>query len=152
MGRYITWSGDVLARYPGLATISDSYAAQDSAFVFYAESELDGRLAGWFATPFSGNNLTARDLAIDLTYLKAVQPNDEARTAPVRQRLEAAIADLIEGRATMVTDSGDALASAGEPVYSTTMGYHPVFGMGGAEAFAVDSQQLLDEARERGDV
>lgn len=148
-GRYITWSGDVLVRYRDLASLVYSDGPADSAYIYFGEAWVDAQLARYFATPFSSNNVTAKDLAVDAVFLRAVGPQDSARAKQIRERMEQSVADLIAGRMQMVTDSGDLLSTAGEPVYSTTEDYHPTFGVGDPLDFRVDCGQIEDEENAR---
>jgi len=150
MGRYITWA-DIAARYPEIAKVGGSVEV-GSAHIPFAEAEVDGLLAGVYTTPFSSNNLTARDLSIDVAYLRSNALRDPDRVQPIVDRVDRMITDLRSGRMSMVTASGDTLYGSGAPgatMWSTTMGYHPVFGADETEMFTVDSAQILDEENAR---
>src|SRR5262245_55008262 len=62
-GRYINWD-DIVNRFTGFANVADAVKAA-SHYVCYAEAEVDARLAPKYTPPFSNNNMTVRDLAID---------------------------------------------------------------------------------------
>lgn len=68
MGKYIDWS-DVTDRYPEIATLqgSDEFAEN---YVVYAEGLVEGLLADYYTLPFSNNNLTVKDLAIEAAYFR----------------------------------------------------------------------------------
>ena len=80
MGRYCT-SSDCIARYNRLSKIDSAQTEIDSHFISFAENELDGLLSPKFTVPFSSNNVTAKDLAIDLTYLRAGNLKFEERNS-----------------------------------------------------------------------
>lgn len=147
MGRYCDWA-DVSGRYPEIAKSKDSTEVA-SGFIYFAEAELDSRLASKFTVPFSSNNVTAQDLAIDMTYLKVYQFKDPEKAEAIEKSVSARIDRLMKGESSMMTSSGDLLTSVGGTVYSTTGGYHPTFGMGDFGDLVVDSSQLQDEADAR---
>lgn len=147
MSDYINWK-DVVDRYPGIERVGGA-SEVGSVYVEYAERELEGMLAGFFTTPFSSNNLTAKDLAIDLTYARIANLKMEDRKE-FRDEVLGRIQALKEGQAAMVTTSGDVMQAVGDTVYSNTQNYVPVFGMGDTLDFRVDSGQLLDEENARG--
>jgi len=146
MGRYIEWD-DVIHRYAN-AERSGGASEVGSAFIAYAEAELDGMMTGFYSVPFSSNNLTAKDLSIDLTYLRIATFKDKQRKQ-FKDEIDKRINDLRVGNSSMLTTSGDVLNSVGEVAYSNTMNYEPVFGMGNVEDFHVDSGQLYDEEQAR---
>lgn len=149
MGRYVN-SADLFTRYPELIRVN-STTAIESYYVLYAENELDGLMASHFTVPFSSNNITARDLAHDLTYLKANNFKNEDRKS-LRDEIMERIKRLKDGAERMVLSDGTTIDSVGETIYSTTQGYHPVFGLDGTEHFVVDSSQIIDERNDRGEL
>ncbi len=146
MGRYCSVE-DVRGRYSELVTMSKfdvvSYHLQ------YAEMELDGYMAPFYTVPFSSNNLTAKDLSIDLTYLRVANLKTAERN-DYRKELMDRIKMYQDGSAIMITTSGDALSSASGAAWSSTENYHPVFGMGNVTDFCVDSMQVYNEKIARG--
>ena len=150
MGRYINWD-DVTDRYSLLA--KGSYAGADevdSAHITYAENELDALLASTFTVPFSSNNLTAKDLSIDLTYCR-VGNFKLKEQKEFKEMIMDKINMLKNGDMSMITDSGDVLTTGGTTqIWSSTEDYHPVFGMGDTIQFEVDSSRIIDEENDRG--
>lgn len=144
----IDWK-DCCARYPELASLRDATQA-DSGYVQYAIAELHARLASRFTVPFSDNNLTAKDLAIDLTFAKLYRFKDPEKAASVSSYVGGMIGDLIAGRASMLTTSGDVIDGIGGTAYTTTSGYHPTFGMSAPELWDVASSQIIAEENARG--
>ena len=110
-------------------------AEVESHYLPFATARLDSALAGAFAVPFSSNNLTARDLTLDLAYLLMLQRNREQgdRTA-LEESLQRRLSDLREGREAMLSDSGDSLFSskAASTVWGGAARYHTVYGPDGA--------------------
>lgn len=148
MGRYVN-SSDLFTRYPELIRVN-STTAIESAYVLYAENELDGMMASHFTVPFSSNNITAKDLANDLTYLKANNFKSEDRKS-FRDEIMERIKRLKDGAERMVLSDGTTIDSVGETIWSTTQDYNSVFGMDGVEHFIVDSTQIIDERNDRGE-
>ena len=137
-----------MPRFGELATKTTAINAE-SAFIGPAEVELEGRLGGFFTVPFSTNNLTVRGLAAELAYLKAVLPDDSAKTEQIRDAVDKSIADLIAGRRQMITSSGETIGTAGNQPWSSTKEYHPVFNMRDPVDWGPDVDQLDDEEMER---
>ena len=149
MGRYVTWSGDVLGRYPKLSRVDSDATRADSYYVAPAEYELDGMLGTRFSTPFSSNNMTARDIVVDLVFLRARSTQDKKESARLKEAVEDSIEALIAGRKHMITDAGDVLSTAGGAAWSNTKGDTPIFGFGAAEEQRVDPDVLERERRAR---
>lgn len=140
----ITWQ-DVAGRYEEVQKYKDATQSA-SHYLPYAIGELESRLAPKFTVPFSSNNLTARDLAIDLVYLKVYRWKADPEKV---ERIEKHVADridaLLAGKADMVLDDGTLATSIGGTIYSTTQGYDPVFSVLPIEDAVVDSAQLQAE-------
>lgn len=137
----ITWD-DVITRYGDIARNGDAVAIS-SHYLLYAENELNSRLAPYYTTPFSSNNITAIDLAIDLAYYRLARPSENA--LKVYEDAEMRIGRLIKGEEAMIDSSGETLGYVADTIWSSTQDYHPTFGMGDIEYFAVSSQQVMDE-------
>ena len=146
MGRYIDWQ-DVVDRY---RSVSDRDATEiGSSFIPYAEAEVDGRLASKYTAPFSNNNMTVKDLCIDLVYIKVGNLNIE-ETEKLQTMVDAKFERLINGDEIMFTSSGDQISqSVAGTVWSNTKDYHPVFGLSEQCHLAIDSSQLADEEAAR---
>ena len=144
----IDWS-DVNRRYPETLKHADATQA-DSSWVPFAIAELHARLASGFTVPFSDNNMTAKDLAIDLTFARLYRYKDEEKSAAVTSYVAGCIDGLLNGSMFMITTSGDTLSSTGGTVYSTTENYHPVHGMGPIEYSVPSSAQTEAEEAARG--
>jgi len=148
MGRYINWD-DVMHRYPETSNIGGATEV-GCAHIYYAEYELDGLLSRYYTTPFSTNNITAKDLAIDLAYLRLgnFKLSDDDRKQ-FREEIMMKIQKLIDGEAGMQLVDGTVVYTAGETIYSSTSDYHPVFGFSPEEYFEVDSSLVEDEEWDR---
>jgi hypothetical protein len=149
MGRYVN-SADLFIRYPELIRVN-STTAIESSYVWYAENELDGLMASHFTVPFSSNNITARDLANDFTYLKANNFKAEDRER-FREELFERVKRLKDGVERMVLSDGTTIDSVGETIWSTSQDYPPTFGVDGVEHFVVSSDQITDERNARGEL
>lgn len=145
---YATWS-DCLERYPSLSRVG-SVTSVSSVYLNYASRRIDGLLSRHFTVPFSSNNLTAKDLTLDLVYINAGNNKVKERDQ-LRKEFMDRIKALQLGTEAMLTDDGAVtLQSVGDTVYMSTADYVPVFGMGSIEDFHPDSSQLYDEEWSRG--
>lgn len=124
MGRFVKWK-DVHDRYRDIASLGDEKAV-DSAWIRPAEFELESKLAIRFTTPFSDNNATAKDIGIDMAYLK-MSPTRNKNYERVRDMVDARIKGLLEGEALMITDSGDSMTSTSFKPVSNTTSNNPIF-------------------------
>jgi len=103
-----------------------------SHYLPFASARLDSMLAPFFTVPFSSNNVTARDLAVDLAYLLVLQRSREKGDGEeLRSRTMERIQALAEGREAMLTDSGQPIyaASQGGVVWSNTARYRTIFSL-----------------------
>lgn len=148
MGRYINWD-DLVGRYERIAGFEGAEEAS-SYYITYAEAMVDQKLGSCFTVPFSSNNMTAKNLAIEEAFLIAGNLKFEEATKK-RDWLTEQYEALCAGKEVMVTDSGDILTRSDiGGAWSSTEDYHPVFGMGATVDFIVDQDQLDDEEDERG--
>lgn len=129
MTLYATWSSDVTTRYPRVLTDSRAPATLDVAYLNPAEAELHGRLSPRFTTPFSSNNLTVKDLVIDMTVIRAGIFKME-QLEDLQASIDSRIKMLLDGTMIMVTTSGEVATQAQATGMSTVHDYQPVFGMG----------------------
>ena len=143
----INW-GDVIGRYPALAKARDATEVNTN-YVLYAIAEVEGRLAPMFTVPFSSNNITAKDLAIDTTYAKWYRFNDPAKADAIDDHVNERIEALLSGQAAMMTSDGSIMHSVGGTVWSTTQDYTPVFDKSDPITWMVGSEELLDNADAR---
>ena len=147
MGRYINWS-DVVDRYPEINTRGGA-AVISSTYIVYAESFVEGMLNSHFTPPFSNNNQTIKDLAIDCVFWRAARFKDE-NAIQVKSDFYSVISMLKDGKMSMVTDEGLILAAGNGSIgYSTTQSYHSSFGMDEPINWRVDSSHVSDLAGTR---
>lgn len=147
MGKYIKWD-DVTNRYRMVGNGLDATQV-GSSFIPYAESFIEGKLAKKFTVPFSDNNLTVKDLCIDVVYIKAGNLKLE-ESKELKKDINDRIAALLDEEEFMITTSGDIItASIDGTVWSNTQNYHGTFGVGETLDFTVDSSWVTDEEDER---
>ncbi|MDH4225120.1 MAG: hypothetical protein OEW12_05695 [Deltaproteobacteria bacterium] len=138
--------------YATLADFNGRYAtrltdAEISSHVLpYGSARLETLLAHGFTVPFSNNNVTARDMALDLSYLLVLRrgkaPGDYK---PLEEAVEKRIQALLEGREAMMTDGGQPLFSSIPRVWGSTSAFKPVFGLGDPLSQRVDPVRLSGE-------
>ena len=149
---YVTWS-DVVQRFKTADDYVQNSADRASA-INYAEADLHSLLGNSFTIPFSSNNLTAKDLTIDLVYANTVKYRDEERHAAILKRIKDVTASLCLGNTNMVLDDNTTLSTSGSistgKIYSNTAGYTPVFDTGDILDQEVDSDLIddLDDAKD----
>jgi len=149
MSRYIKWD-DVVSRYKRASDISDS-DEMATDYIDYAEKYIESKLSTNYTLPFSSNNLTVKDLCIDVAYAKMIKYKDSKKANEILSDVSSYIHDLKTGQSNMITNSFDVISpiNLGGAFGSTTKSYHPVFGVGETEVFHVSSSQLLDEENAR---
>lgn len=143
---FVTWK-DVVDRYPAIATKGSSKSVE-SSYLYFAENQVNGMFAENFTVPFSSNNITAKDLAIDVTYLRIGIPN-VTDTEKLMKMLDHRVKMLNNGTYKMMLDDGTSLVTLGDVVYSSDADFHKTFGHGDVEDFFPDSSQIYDEDQER---
>lgn len=144
----IDWS-DITRRYPETAKFAEATQV-DSSWVPFAIAELHARLSPGFTVPFSDNNMTAKDLAIDLTYAKMYRFKDVEKADSVMTYVGAQIDMLLVGRLQMITTSAGTLAATGGTITLTGADNHPIFGIGPTEYSVVSSAEIRAEQNDRG--
>ena len=140
---FIKWE-DALRKYPELGTSLRLDAAEVNSYhIPYAVAQLEGKLCNQFSVPFSSNNLTAVELAVDLLYVRLTLGKlDKAKD--VQDMAMKKIDAIQSGEDGMIYVDGTYAVAVGN-VYSSHSSYSPVFGMGGITEFNVSSSQLQDE-------
>ena len=104
MGRYASYE-EVVARYKTLEHEGEFLV--DSSHLLFAENEIDSRLGQHFTLPFSNNNLTVKDLAIDLCALRALPNLRKEERDALQSRVDGIFDDLIAGRRALVLSDGE---------------------------------------------
>ena len=147
-GRYITWD-DVVNRFTSFSDIAGAVKAA-SHHLAYAENYIDGVLGTKFTVPFSNNNLTVRDLAIDVVQMRAIRSSGSDEYKTLRADVSSRLAALLAGLEVMVTSSGT-VSRPSAFAWSNTMDYHSVFSPVLSETLlGPDSDQVDDEEDVRG--
>ena len=147
---YITYD-DLILRYPIISTWPGSETTVNSDLIYYGEMELNSRLAGHFTVPFSAAHPTIKDLAIDLSYYRAIRLTDPEKADKIKAQVSGRIDAIKAGDEYIYTGSGTTIAADpdGLGVWSTNEDYHPVHGMLEPEDSCIDADRLDDEADER---
>lgn len=141
MGSYAVW-GDVVDRHSMLGNVGDS-TKMEATHIQPAENEVNARLASAYTVPFSSNNITAKDLTIQLVFLRTGHLKDD-NWANFKTYVDERFDRLLDGSEAMLTTSGDVLSSQdATQAYHTHSGYKPVFDLGPVERQEVD-QDLID--------
>lgn len=149
MGRY-TNTDTVLGRFPRAK--DKGVTAVESNYVFFAEAEIDALLSPYFTTPFSSDNITAKDLATELTVQRLYMDSHPKEANERRKAFDKKIEALISGEMAMISSGGIITAETegeGETLFSTTEDYHSAFGVGDIEDFEFDDTQVDDEDDDR---
>jgi len=141
MGRYIDWE-DVIDRYPVLNTVGGADEVS-STYIVYAEAMTEGLLASKYTVPFSNNNMTVKNLAIDYTYWMAARFKLEDAVA-VYSSYYGTIRMLKKDQMEMILDDGTLVTGArkNSGIYSSTQSYHSAFGIDDPINWRVDSDQM----------
>ncbi len=151
---YVSYT-DVTQRYPLMEEVADSPALVSSSFIYFAEIEINSRLASHFTVPFEAAHPTIKDLAIDLTYYRMQRFRDPKKAESVRKSVMGRIEDIKKGDEYIYTGSGTTimptLSTEKEEFWSNDMDYHPVHSMLGADhpETRVSSDALYDLEQER---
>lgn len=147
MAKYINWA-ETVDRYKVVQT-RGSDEDVTSAYIDYAEADIEARLAPAYTAPFSDNNMTVKDLCIDNTLYKILAYKDTKKAESILKSIESRIEKLLDGTMQMVTTSGDLLSQSVATAWSETDGYAPTFGAGDITDFIVSSERLYDEENAR---
>ena len=123
----------------------------NSAWLPYGTQRVNEVLGGWYALPFSSNNITARQLTVDYAYLGVlVRTRKETDSKELKEELKERIASITSSGAPMFTDSAEAIYP--DPsvnnvfsVYSSTKDYKPVFDLRDTEFQRVDPDQIREQ-------
>ena len=147
---YITYA-ELVERYDTIASWGGSEAVVNSGLIYYAEMELNSRLATHFAVPFSAAHPTVKDLAMDLAYWKALRTRDPKKAKEIEDQVLGRIERIKKGEEYIYTGSGTIMLPEGsdQEVWSTTQDFHPVHSMLEPEEEQVDPERLDSEEDER---
>lgn len=144
---------EVIIRYPMIKTWAKTEAQVNSDLIYYAETELNSRLASHFSVPFSASHPTVKDLTIDLAYYNAIKTRVPKDAKRIHDVIIGRIDAIKDGKEYIYTGSNTTITpnpNTGQ-VWSNVMDYHPVHSMLGAEHedTHVSSERLADLEDER---
>lgn len=149
---YITFE-DLVARYPIIETKYKKSSEVNSHIIYWAEHELNSRLATHFTVPFSAAHPTVKDLAIDLSYYRTLLTLDPDKAEKFKKAVIGRVDGIKAGDEYIYTDSGTVIATEGanDEIWSSTMDYSPTHSMLDAESeyTHISSDRLYDEENER---
>lgn len=149
MGKYVNYD-DIVNRYRKASSFIGGADEMDDAYIQYAEAYIEGELTGYFAIPFSDNNLTAKDLCIDATFAKALRFKDDDKADKIMEDIKGRLEMLKSGQLAMAVSTGDPVLSNGAgQAWSNTKDYHPAFGVVDHEYQQFDEDQINDELDDR---
>lgn len=144
---------EVITRYSILKTWGKSITEVSSDLIYFAEMELNGRMATHFTVPFSASHPTIKDLTIELSYYRALAQTDPKKAKKIHERILGRIQHIKEGHEYIYTGSGTVITpdNPSQDIWSTMQAYAPVHSMLGAESpyTAVDSNLLQAEKNAR---
>lgn len=122
----INWN-DVIKKYPELGTSVKLDAEEVNKYhVPYAVAELESLLGGVFSAPFAATNRTARDLSVDLCFVRLTLGKLEKANA-VWDKVMKMIEMLKSGDAVMLDDDGSVIHSGEGMPWSSDLRLRPVF-------------------------
>jgi len=143
MPRYLEWD-DVVNRYPRVTDLQDADEIAGT-YIIYAEEEVESKLGAYFTVPFSSNNLTAKNLMIDLSYGKMLSFKDSKKSKSIVDMVNSRVSDLISGKQVMMTTGGDVIDIVRDSGWSNTESYTPSFDMNDPENQWTDEDQQEEE-------
>lgn len=124
-----------------------SEAEVNSSFLPYGALRVNESLGKCYTTPFSSNNLTAKDLSIHFAYLGyLLKTRNQDDSKELRDSLTLRVTDICCGNAPMITDNGTGIYPenlSNMEAWSTTQDYKPTFDMRGPLDQRVDPD-LID--------
>jgi hypothetical protein len=146
---YIVYQ-DLFFRYPEIEEWSYTETHVNSNLIYYGEMQLNSLLATHFSVPFSAAHPTIKDLAIDLSYLKALRTKDPDKAAKIEKAILGRIENIKAGKEYIFTGSGTLTPEASNMrVWSSTENYTPVHSMLDADVSEIDPDLLYDQEQAR---
>jgi len=149
---YITYA-EVLERYSMLKTWAANSPMLNNE-ISYAETQVNGKLATHFSTPFSAAHPTIKDIAIDLVYYRSLILKDPDQAAKIKPFLDGRFEDLKNGKEYIMTGSNTAIgpsATLNDEVWTNLEDYHPTFSVLDADnpKSVIDPDRIDAEEGER---
>ena len=93
---YATYE-EVTTRYSILKTWGKTKTEVSSDLIYFAEVELNSKMASHFSVPFSGSHPTVKDLTIDLAYYKALLTKDPDKAEKIMKAVDGRIGKIKNG-------------------------------------------------------
>ena len=143
---------EVIARYDILKSWGETETEVTEDLIYYAEVELNGRLASHFSVPFAVAYPTVKDLTIDLCYYKSLVTKDPKKAELIHDAIIGRIEDIKEGKEYIYTGSDTIIpAGASQEIWSPVMDYYPVHSMldAGDVHTQIDPDRIEDLEDER---
>ena len=153
---YITYQ-ELLTRYPQFKSWHEGNESLVNSFaIYYAESELNARLAPAFSVPFSPAPSVIKDLTFDLTYAKMMRSLNPDDYTKLYDSVVERIQNFVDGVEIIVTDSGTQMQATfpSAEIWSSTMDFHATHSMLDAESeythVSSEMTYVLENERGRG--
>jgi len=144
---------EVIIRYPMIKTWAKTEVEVNSDLIYYAEMELNGRMASHFSVPFAASHPTVKDLAIDLAYYNALKTRVPKDAKQIHDVVIGRIEAIKEGKEYLFTGSDTIIAPSEQTtqIWSNLMDYHPIHTVLGADSpyTRISSEQIQDLEDER---
>ncbi len=148
---YATYE-EMILRYPLVKTWGDNSPTDvNSGLIYFAEIELNSKLATHYTVPFSAAHPTVKDLTIELAYYRVLAQTDAKKAKELNDRIIGRIDRLKSGNEYIYTGSGTTIvpSAPGQSIWSTVKDYHPVHSMLDAESgYTVVDSDLLQAERD----
>lgn len=140
---------ELTQRHRYFETFSESNVNSD--LLYYAEIEINARLAKAFTVPFSDGHPTVKDLIIDMAYYRGLRLKDPDKAEKMREDIVGRIDSICKGDEYIYTGSGTTISphESSDTIWSTVKDYHPVHAMLEPEISLISSDRLDAEEDER---
>ena len=150
---YCSYS-DLIIRYPGIDdNFYSSESLVNSACIYYADAELNARLAVAYDVPFaSPAPIVIEDLSMDLCYYRVLRTKDPERAEKIHDAVIGRIDAMVKGDEVIVTASGTTIlpSKEGTEFWSSTQDYNPTFSMlDDDNAYSGIDPDLLDDEEDK---
>lgn len=148
---YITYE-ELVLRYPlvkkwGSEDANETFV--NSYMIYYAEHEVNSRLASHYSTPFSAAHPTVKDLTFDMCKYRMLQDQDPKKASEFAKFVDERIEKLKNGDEYIFTGSDTVISPSGSgtEIWSTVQDYNPTHSMldEDSQYTLVDSSRLYNE-------
>lgn len=150
---YITYQ-ELMTRYPQFKSWHEGNESLVNSFaIYYAEAELNSRLAPAFSVPFATAYPAIKDLTLDLAYYKMMRSLNPEDYKDLYDAVVERIQNIVDGKEMITTASGVQVPPTvpSAEIWSNTMEYHATHSMLDAESeyTRVSSEQTYQLENER---